>query len=113
MGPAYQEALALERKGSARKPVNLGLLKRRVPPPACTLMDVFEGEYHPLFPPSGPRAPTVLVFWGQWCYSSRRLLGWLVQMARMHSSQVRAAAGTPYIVSSPTSNHFELALIKF
>lgn len=61
----YQEALSVERK-SHRKPINQGLLKRRVPPPACTLMDIFEGEYHPMFSPSGPKAPTALLFWSKW-----------------------------------------------
>jgi hypothetical protein len=87
MGPAYQEALSIERKN--QKIVNLGLLKHPISPPPCTLMDIFEGEYRPLFPPSGPRTPTFLFFWGQWCHSSRRLISWFVKFARMHANQVR------------------------
>ena len=61
-----QESLALERKQYTRKPINEGLLRTRVPPPACTILDVFEGEYHPLFPPSGPSNPTAILFWANW-----------------------------------------------
>ncbi|ELT90741.1 hypothetical protein CAPTEDRAFT_219540 [Capitella teleta] len=91
MGPAYQEALAIERKTCQM--VNLGLLKHPVSPvPAATLMDIFEGEYRPLFPPSGPRAPAMLLFWGQWCHSSRKLISWFVKFARMNASNFEFVA---------------------
>ena len=65
-GPSYQEALAIERKKLGRKPISQGLILRKVPPPACTLLDVFQGTYYPLFPPSGPTAPTAMLFWANW-----------------------------------------------
>ena len=86
MESSYVEALMRERK--SHKPVNLGLLRRHIPPPACTLMDIFEGEYHPLFPPSGPRSPTAVLFWSKWNISSKRNLGWFVWFARQNSSKV-------------------------
>lgn len=66
LGPSYQEALAIERKKMGKKPINQGLLLRRVTPPTCTLLDIFEGAYHRLFPPSGPRLPTAMLFWAKW-----------------------------------------------
>lgn len=64
---SFNETLALERKLTTRRMVmNVGLMKRHVAPPRCTLMDIFEGEYHPLFPPSGPSCPTAILFWAKW-----------------------------------------------
>ncbi len=61
----YQDSLSMERRG-VKKPINAGLLRRHVPPPPVTLMDLFDGEYRPLFPPSGPRKPTAILFWSKW-----------------------------------------------
>jgi len=63
-GMSYYDTLNVERK-QLRHPVNQGLLKRQVPPPSCSVLDVFEGEYRQLFPPSGPRAPTAILFWSK------------------------------------------------
>ena len=64
---SFSETLALERKLTTRRMVmHVGLMKRHVTPPSCTLMDIFEGEYHPLFPPSGPSSPTAILFWAKW-----------------------------------------------
>ena len=103
MGPAYPEALAIERKTSQM--VNLGLLKHGVTAPPCTLMDIFEGEYHPLFPPSGPRAPTMMIFWGQWCHSSRKLISWFVKFARMNKASKVSAAVPSLLLLMLISTH--------
>ena len=60
----YQDTLVIERR-NIKKPINQGLMRRHVPPPSCTLMNIFDGEYHPLFPPAGPRKPTALLFWSK------------------------------------------------
>ena len=64
----YRDTLVIERR-NIKKPINQGLMRRHVPPPSCTLMDIFDGEYHPLFPPAGPRKPTALLFWSKWYIS--------------------------------------------
>lgn len=50
----------------AKKLANQGLLKRKVPPPACSLLDIFQGEYKPFLGTHNKQFPTAILFWTPW-----------------------------------------------
>lgn len=59
----------------AKKLANQGLLKRKVPPPACSLLDIFQGEYKPFLETHNKQFPTAILFWTPWsvlCNASHR-----------------------------------------
>lgn len=41
-------------------------MRRHVPPPACSLTNIFDGAQQPLFPHGGPSVPTAVLFWAKW-----------------------------------------------
>ena len=61
----YQDALSYERQ-VGKKLANQGLLTKHVPPPACSLLDIFGGDYKPLMTGHRPSCATVLLFWTPW-----------------------------------------------
>lgn len=61
----YQDSIAYERQ-LAKKLANQGLLKKHVPPPSCSLLDIFEGEYKPLLQGHNRQYPTAIFFWTPW-----------------------------------------------
>ncbi|XP_077978814.1 uncharacterized protein LOC144434231 [Glandiceps talaboti] len=67
--------------------VNMGLLKRRVPPAAVTVLDVFEGAWHLLIP-TKLRKPTVILFWTKWCLASRIAMNFFVRYSREHGKRI-------------------------
>ena len=61
----YQDSLSYERQ-VGKKLANQGLLTKHVPPPACSLLDIFGGDYKPLMSGHRPSCATVLLFWTPW-----------------------------------------------
>lgn len=61
----YQDSVMYERQ-LAKKLANQGLLKRKVPPPACSLLDIFQGEYKPFLGTHNKQFPTAILFWTPW-----------------------------------------------
>ncbi|XP_070557721.1 uncharacterized protein [Ptychodera flava] len=88
----YTDSLAKEMdpecKGShSIVAVNQGLLKRRVPPAAVTVLDVFEGAWHLLIP-SRLRKPTMILFWTKWCLASKIAMKFFVRYSREHGKRI-------------------------
>ncbi|KAL5013163.1 hypothetical protein ScPMuIL_007433 [Solemya velum] len=77
----YQDSIAYERQ-LAKKLANQGLLKKKVPPPSCSLLDIFEGEYKPLLSNLNKDFPTVILFWTPWCLSSQMVMGHFTRFAK-------------------------------
>ncbi|XP_023933288.1 uncharacterized protein LOC106180596 isoform X1 [Lingula anatina] len=81
----YEDTYAAERRLPGRRLVNQGLLKRRVPPPSCNVIDIFTGDIKSLLPPGGPNGPTAILFWTKWCLTSQRIMAHYVKFARENS----------------------------
>ncbi|CAH1782616.1 unnamed protein product [Owenia fusiformis] len=77
----YIDTLEYERRFPTRS-YNNGLMQHNIPPPSCHVMDVFDGEFNPLLPPSGPDCPTVLFFWTRWCRTSQYAMANFVRFTR-------------------------------
>lgn len=61
----YVDSINYERQ-LAKKLANQGLLKKKVPPPSCSLLDIFDGEYKPFMGTHNKQFPTVVLFWTPW-----------------------------------------------
>lgn len=61
----FSDALAYERQ-AAKKLANQGLLKKRVPPPSCSLLDIFDGEYKPFLATHNKQFASAVLFWTPW-----------------------------------------------
>lgn len=61
----FSDSLAYERQ-AAKKLANQGLLKKRVPPPSCSLLDIFDGEYKPFLSTHSKQYATAVLFWTPW-----------------------------------------------
>lgn len=61
----FSDSLAYERQ-AAKKLANQGLLKKRVPPPSCSLLDIFDGEYKPFLSTHNKQYATAVLFWTPW-----------------------------------------------
>ncbi|KAK3102288.1 hypothetical protein FSP39_010226 [Pinctada imbricata] len=82
----YQDSVMYERQ-LAKKLANQGLLKRKVPPPACSLLDIFQGEYKPILASHNKQFPTVILFWTPWCLSSQKVMSFYAKFAKEASSE--------------------------
>ncbi|KAL3853216.1 hypothetical protein ACJMK2_016773 [Sinanodonta woodiana] len=77
----YQDSVEYERQ-LGKKLANQGLLKKQVPPPACSLLDIFDGEYKPLLATHKRQYPSAILFWSPWCLPSQKLIGYFSRFAR-------------------------------
>ncbi|KAK3579080.1 hypothetical protein CHS0354_029940 [Potamilus streckersoni] len=77
----YQDSVEYERH-LGKKLANQGLLKKQVPPPACSLLDIFDGEYKPLLGTHKRQYPSAILFWSPWCLPSQKLIGYFSRFAR-------------------------------
>ncbi|KAK7102883.1 hypothetical protein V1264_021041 [Littorina saxatilis] len=82
----YQDALTYERQ-VGKKLANQGMLGKHVPPPACSLLDIFGGDYKPLMTNHRPQCATVLFFWTPWCLSSQKMMDHYIRFAREASKE--------------------------
>ncbi|XP_076447663.1 uncharacterized protein LOC143284653 isoform X3 [Babylonia areolata] len=87
----YQDSLNYERQ-AGKKLANQGLLNKHVPPPACSLLDIFAGDYKPLMKGHRPNCPTVLLFWTPWCLSSSKMMDFYIRFAREASKEFNFVA---------------------
>ncbi|XP_025107507.1 uncharacterized protein LOC112572161 isoform X5 [Pomacea canaliculata] len=87
----YQDSLAYERK-VGKKLANQGLLSKHVPPPACSQLDIFTGDYKSLMNGHRSQCPTILLFWTPWCLSSQKIMDYYVRFARESSKEFNFVA---------------------
>ncbi|XP_048739977.2 uncharacterized protein LOC125654190 isoform X5 [Ostrea edulis] len=96
----YQDSVMYERQ-LAKKLANQGLLKRKVPPPACSLLDIFQGEYKPFLETHNKQFPTAILFWTPWCQGSQKVMSHFARFARETSSEYNFIA----VSCGVTANH--------
>ncbi|XP_067685414.1 uncharacterized protein [Haliotis asinina] len=89
----YQDSITYERQ-VAKKLANQGLLQKHVPPPACSLLDVFDGVFKPLMGAHKPQHPTVLLFWTPWCLPSQQIMSFYTRFARETAKEFTFVAVT-------------------
>ncbi|XP_046358181.2 uncharacterized protein LOC124136325 [Haliotis rufescens] len=89
----YQDSIMYERQ-VAKKLANQGLLQKHVPPPACSLLDVFDGVFKPLMGAHKPQHPTVLLFWTPWCLPSQQIMSFYTRFARETAKEFTFVAVT-------------------
>nr|XP_034305803.1 uncharacterized protein LOC105321045 isoform X1 [Crassostrea gigas] len=96
----YQDSVMYERQ-LAKKLANQGLLKRKVPPPACSLLDIFQGEYKPFLGTHNKQFPTAILFWTPWCLGSQKVMSHYARFAREAASEYNFIA----VSCGVTANH--------
>ncbi|XP_041347758.1 uncharacterized protein LOC121367568 [Gigantopelta aegis] len=89
----FQDSIGYERQ-VGKKLANQGMLQKHVPPPSCSLLDIFDGEYKPLMNFHRRQHPTILLFWTPWCLSSGNLMTHFTRFARDNAKEVNAVAVT-------------------
>ncbi|XP_033744669.1 uncharacterized protein LOC117330483 isoform X1 [Pecten maximus] len=89
----YLDSINYERQ-LAKKLANQGLLKKKVPPPSCSLLDILDGEYKPFMGTHNKQFPTVVLFWTPWCLSSQGVMSNFVRFAREFSTEYNYIAVT-------------------
>nr|XP_006813361.1 PREDICTED: uncharacterized protein LOC102805368 [Saccoglossus kowalevskii] len=88
--------------------VNLGTLRRRVPPAAVTVLDVFEGAWHLLIP-TKLRKPTIILFWTKWCLASKIAMKSFVRYSRGHGKRISFITCCCASYESTTNHRHSLA----
>ncbi|CAG5124811.1 unnamed protein product [Candidula unifasciata] len=83
----YQDSIQYERQ-SAKKLANQGLLQKQIPPPACSVLDIFDGEFKPLMSSHSPRCPTAVLFWTPWCLSSQKMMDHFIRFAKDNTKEM-------------------------
>ncbi|GFR62047.1 fibronectin, partial [Elysia marginata] len=104
----YQDSISYERQ-VAKKLANQGLLYKQVPPPSCSLLDIFDGEYKPLMANHSARCPTVMLFWTPWCLSSQKMMDHFVRFAKDNTKEMTYMAVTCGQSGSSTDSRKSLA----
>ncbi|CAL1538548.1 unnamed protein product [Lymnaea stagnalis] len=83
----FQDSITYERQ-VAKKLANQGLLTKFVPPPSCSLLDIFDGEYKQLMSVHVASRPTVLLFWTPWCLSSQKIMNDFIRFSRENANLI-------------------------
>lgn len=103
----FSDSLAYERQ-AAKKLANQGLLKKKVPPPSCSLLDIFDGEYKPFLATHSKQFATAVLFWTPWCLASQIFINYYARFAKEHSSQYNFIAVSCGINATAASNRKSL-----
>ncbi|XP_012935394.1 uncharacterized protein LOC101845075 isoform X2 [Aplysia californica] len=104
----YQDSISYERQ-VAKKLANQGLLHKQVPPPSCSLLDIFDGEYKPLMSCHSARVPTVILFWTPWCLSSQKIMDFYIRFARDNTKEMTFMAVTCGVSGTSADSRKNLA----
>ncbi|XP_063446523.1 uncharacterized protein LOC134726026 isoform X8 [Mytilus trossulus] len=103
----FSDSLAYERQ-AAKKLANQGLLKKRVPPPSCSLLDIFDGEYKPFLSTHSKQYATAVLFWTPWCLASQTFINYYARFAKEHSSQYNFIAVSCGVNATSAANRKSL-----
>ncbi|XP_052779768.1 uncharacterized protein LOC128217013 isoform X4 [Mya arenaria] len=103
----YQDSIAYERQ-LAKKLANQGLLKKHVPPPSCSLLDVFEGDYKPLLQGHSRQYPTAIFFWTPWCLPSQKVMSYFARFSRETGREYNYIAVACNTNGTPIANRKDL-----